>query len=63
MNHQAYIQHILRAGGWCACVRCAGYRACAESAHAAGASQSIDVLRKAVFDAVLKEAGVAPVAI
>lgn len=61
MNHQAYIQHILRAGGWCACVRCAGYRACAASASA-GEPAAVDLLRKAVFDAVLKEAGVEPVA-
>lgn len=27
MNHQAYIQHVLRVGGWCICVRCDRYRA------------------------------------
>lgn len=55
MNHQAYIQHILRVGGRCLCVRCEAYRACAAAASE-GQPAAIDAVRKAVFETLLKEA-------
>lgn len=60
MNHQAYIQHVLRVGGWCSCVRCDRYRACAAAAVQGGPVAADALLRRAVFDAVLQEAGAEP---